>query len=97
MSNRQILSTEQLELLHMQLPNWTMTDGKLCKVFEFPDFRSAWAFMCRVAELAEVLDHHPDWCNVYGRVSIKLHTHDRAGVTGLDMELAQKIDRLLRA
>lgn len=97
MSNRKILSAEALELLHMQLPEWKNVAGKLCRELQFPDFKQAWAFMCRVADWAEALDHHPEWCNVYGHISIKLHTHDRDGITGLDVELAKKIDEILSA
>lgn len=74
---------------------WRLQAGKLCKDYEFPDFAGAFAFMTRVAAEAERLDHHPDWCNVYRRVSVRLFTHDAGGITRLDCELAQRMDELL--
>jgi 4a-hydroxytetrahydrobiopterin dehydratase len=63
--------------------------------FKFRDFSEAFAFMTRVALLAEAADHHPEWSNVYNRVSIRLSTHDAGGVTRKDVDLAQAIDRLV--
>lgn len=60
--------------------------------FRFKDFTAAWAFMTRVAAIAERLDHHPDWSNSYNRVSITLTTHDAGGLTANDTALAQAID-----
>jgi 4a-hydroxytetrahydrobiopterin dehydratase len=62
--------------------------------FKFKDFSEAFAFMTRVALLAQTADHHPEWSNVYNRVSITLTTHDAGGVTARDMALAEAIDRL---
>ncbi len=62
------------------------------KSFQFTDFGAAWGFMSRVALLAEKLNHHPEWFNVYNRVEIVLTTHDAEGVTGRDIELARRID-----
>jgi 4a-hydroxytetrahydrobiopterin dehydratase len=72
------------------LPGWTIAGGKLHRVFQFRDFTEAFGFMARVALLAEKLDHHPDWQNVYNRVTIDLVTHDAGGLTVLDFELAAK-------
>lgn len=81
---------------HLQrLPAWTYADGKLHRELAFPDFVTAFGFMARVALHAERLDHHPEWSNVYGRVRIALTTHDRGGVTELDLELARRIDGLV--
>ncbi len=67
----------------------------LTKEFKFPDFISAWAFMNKVALLAEKMDHHPDWCNSYNKVSISLSTHSAGDkVTSQDRELARLIDAL---
>ena len=63
--------------------------------FEFKDFSEAFAFMTRVALLAQAADHHPEWSNVYNKVTITLTTHDAGGVTAKDAELAAKIDKLL--
>jgi 4a-hydroxytetrahydrobiopterin dehydratase len=74
---------------------WVEEDNKLKKTFEFKDFREAFAFMVRVAFLAEEQGHHPNWSNVYNKVSIELTTHDEGNiVTEKDQKLAQAIDRL---
>jgi 4a-hydroxytetrahydrobiopterin dehydratase len=72
-------------------------DGKyaLVKEFKFKDFVNAWGFMNKVALLAEKMDHHPDWSNVYNKVSIRLTTHDAGNkITGEDRKLAEEIDKL---
>ena len=63
--------------------------------FTFADFSAAWAFMSRVALLAETHDHHPEWSNVYNRVDIALTTHDAGGLSARDARLAAAIDALL--
>lgn len=95
MSTRQLLSPEALELLQLQLNNWKISPNALERTFEFTNFSEAWAFMSRVALLAERLDHHPNWSNVYNKVEINLRTHDRGGVTSLDAQLAAAIDEFL--
>jgi len=75
-----------------KLNGWEVVDGKLHKVYQFPDFVSAFAFMTKVALWAEKLDHHPEWFNVYNRVVIDLTTHDAGGISQKDFLLAQKID-----
>ena len=73
------------------LPGWTLREGKLCREFQFPDFREAFQFMTRVAEIAEEMNHHPDWRNSYNRVDIELITHDLDALSPLDVELARRI------
>lgn len=74
---------------------WAEEDNKLKKTFEFKDFTEAFAFMVRVAFLAESHGHHPDWSNVYNKVVIELTTHDQGNiVTDKDRTLANAIDRL---
>ncbi len=74
---------------------WTEKDNKLTKTFEFSDFTEAFAFMCRVAFLAEAHGHHPNWSNVYNKVTIALTTHDKGNtVTEKDRKLAEAIDEL---
>jgi 4a-hydroxytetrahydrobiopterin dehydratase len=68
--------------------------GTITREFEFADFVRAFGFMTQVALLAETLNHHPEWSNVYGRVRIVLTTHDAGGLSTNDIELAQRIDRL---
>ena len=74
---------------------WAEEDNKLKKTFEFKSFTEAFAFMVRVAFLAESHGHHPNWSNVYNKVVIELTTHDKGSiVTEKDRKLAQAIDRL---
>jgi len=78
------------------LPDWSDTPGdrdEIARTFRFADFNQAFAFMTRVALLAEKRDHHPEWRNVYNRVEVILTTHDAGGVTSLDVEMAQFMDR----
>ncbi|MEM7548116.1 MAG: 4a-hydroxytetrahydrobiopterin dehydratase [Bacteroidota bacterium] len=75
---------------------WTEEDNKLKRSFEFGDFIEAFGFMAKVAILAEKMDHHPYWDNVYNKVNIELTTHDEGNVvTENDRNLAKAIDRLL--
>jgi len=80
-----------------KLPEWHYdpTAGTLSRQFAFKNFIEAFGFMTQVALLAQSAGHHPDWSNSYSKVSITLSTHDAGGVTGNDVELAGKIDRLL--
>ena len=73
---------------------WQLVDQKLEKEFKFPNFVAAFAFMTRVALLAEKLDHHPEWFNVYGKVRIDLSTHEVGGISNLDFSLARNIESL---
>ena len=75
---------------------WSLSqDGKgIEKTFKFKDFRSAMAWMVRAAFEAEAMDHHPEWSNVYNRVSVRLTTHDIGGLGPKDMELAARLERL---
>ena len=76
---------------------WKEEDNKLKRTFEFNDFSEAFAFMTRVAILAEKQDHPPWWSNVYNKVSIELNTHDAGNiVTDKDVKLAAAIDKLLK-
>jgi 4a-hydroxytetrahydrobiopterin dehydratase len=74
---------------------WTITGGKLHKEFEFDDFVGAFGFMTKAALVAESMDHHPEWFNVYKTVRVDLATHDAGGVTELDFSLASRMERLL--
>ncbi|WP_296703959.1 4a-hydroxytetrahydrobiopterin dehydratase [Thiocapsa sp. UBA6158] len=73
---------------------WTLAGGKLHKAFQFKDFVDAFGFMSRVALVAESMDHHPEWSNVYNRVVVDLSTHDAGGITALDFTLASRIEGL---
>jgi 4a-hydroxytetrahydrobiopterin dehydratase len=73
---------------------WQLADGRLHRSFTFGDFSQAWAFMCRVALLAEKYDHHPDWSNSWNKVDIVLWSHDAGGVTERDRRLAGAINAI---
>jgi 4a-hydroxytetrahydrobiopterin dehydratase len=76
-------------------PLWRKADGErdaICRTYRFTDFTAAFAFMTRTALMAEKLDHHPEWFNVYNRVDVTLTTHDAGGVTELDVTLAGLMD-----
>lgn len=75
------------------LDQWTYT-GKLHKQFVFPDFVHAFGFMATAALIIEKMDHHPEWFNVWNRVTVDLITHDAGGVSARDFELARELDRL---
>lgn len=74
---------------------WAMVDGRdaVAKTFRFKDFNAAFGWMTRVAMVAEQLDHHPEWRNVWNRVEVVLTTHDAKGLTELDVALARAMDR----
>ena len=75
---------------------WNEQNNKLIKVFHFKDFKEAFGFMTKVALIAEKMDHHPEWTNVYNQVSFKLSTHDAGDiVTDKDRKLAEAIDALV--
>lgn len=73
---------------------WQVADGKLHKEFRFGNFIEAFGFMTRVALVAEAMDHHPEWFNVYQTVRVDLATHDAGGITELDFALASRIEAL---
>ncbi len=74
---------------------WKEANNRLVRHFEFKDFMEAFAFMTRVAMLAEKHNHHPEWINVYNKLEIRLSTHDAGDVvTGKDRELAAAIDAI---
>jgi 4a-hydroxytetrahydrobiopterin dehydratase len=82
--------------LAQTLPAWSLVPGRdaITRSLKFADFSAAWAFMARVALLAEKQDHHPEWSNVYNRVEITLSTHDAGGLSDKDVDLAKAIDKL---
>jgi len=86
---------DRATLLPLFGTGWKMAESKdaLEKTFLFKDFNQAFAFMTKVAEDAEDLNHHPEWSNVYRTVKVRLTTHDAGGLTGLDVQLAQRMDK----
>ena len=89
------LTAEERAVALTSLPGWTYDAGRdaLLRDFKFKDFSEAFAFMTRVALLAQAADHHPEWSNVYNKVSIALSTHDAGGVSAKDTALAAAIDQ----
>ena len=79
-----------------ELPGWRVVEGRdaIVKTFRFADFNAAFGFMSRVALLAERMDHHPEWFNVYNRVEVTLATHDAGGVTERDVRMAKFMEEI---
>ena len=94
MARRKLEDREIQEKL-TTLPDWELREGKLHREIDFDDFVSAFGFMTSVALLAERMDHHPEWLNVYGKVVIDLSTHDVGGISEKDFQLAAAADALL--
>ena len=82
------------EQIRKELPSWTIKNGKLHKEFAFADFVQAFSFMTKIALHAEKMNHHPEWFNVYNRVTIDLMTHDAGSITANDVELAKFIESI---
>jgi 4a-hydroxytetrahydrobiopterin dehydratase len=89
-----VLNSAELKTAQAGLPGWQLTRGALQREFRFADFSQAFAFMTRVALLAEQMNHHPDWRNSYNRVTIELTSHDAGGITARDIEMARRIGDL---
>jgi 4a-hydroxytetrahydrobiopterin dehydratase len=82
--------------LAARLPGWRMADGRdaIQRTFKFADFSEAFGFMTRAALVAEKMDHHPEWSNVWNRVDVTLSTHSAGGLTELDAKLAEAMDKI---
>jgi len=88
------LSDEEVEARLKEIPGWALRDGKLAREFRFDDFVGAFVFMTALAMIAERLNHHPEWFNVYNRVKIELITHDVDGISRSDFDFATAANRL---
>jgi 4a-hydroxytetrahydrobiopterin dehydratase len=91
------LPDDELSAAVADLDGWEVVDGKLHKQFRFGDFGCAFGFMAAAATSAEKMDHHPEWSNVYNRVTVDLVTHDAGGITELDVALARRMDQIAGA
>jgi 4a-hydroxytetrahydrobiopterin dehydratase len=91
----QLLTDEARAAALAKIPGWSELKGRdaIGRKFVFKDFSEAFGFMTRAAMVAEQLNHHPEWFNVYKTVEITLSTHDAGGLTDLDIKLAQAMDR----
>lgn len=88
------LSDHDIEMALTGLDGWSVENGKLGRNFKFANFIEAFGFMTRAAIEAEKMNHHPEWFNVYSKVSVQLVTHSADGITNLDVELARKMNAL---
>lgn len=94
MADRTKLTPEAIRRELAGLPGWRAEDDKLLRSYRFESFARAFAFMAGSAVDAQALNHHPEWSNVFDKVEVTLWTHDRGGVTALDVELAQRMEKL---
>ena len=92
----QKLSAKDLATAMKQLAGWKKAKGRnaIAKTFVFADFNEAFGFMARAALVAEKMNHHPEWSNVYKKVEVVLTTHEADGLTALDIKLAEAMNRI---
>ena len=88
------LSKSEIAAALSKLPGWKLAGGKLHREYKFVDFVAAFGFMSGAALVAQGMDHHPEWFNVWNTVRIDLATHDVGGVTALDVKLAHSMEEL---
>jgi 4a-hydroxytetrahydrobiopterin dehydratase len=86
------LSEAEVDARMSELPGWRREGDKLRRQFQFADFVGAFSFMTRCALVAEKMDHHPDWSNVWNKVDVTLWSHDAGGITDRDFRLAQAMN-----
>ena len=89
-----LLEKSELEEAISKFPKWEYQEESLKQDFFFSDFREAFEFMVQVAEIAETLNHHPDWSNSWNKVSIAISTHSAGGLTALDLKFVEKVESL---
>ena len=89
------LPRETIEKELKEMPGWAIVEGKLHKEFQFDDFNQAFGFMTRAAMHIEKMNHHPEWFNVYNKLSVDLITHDAGGITENDIKLGKILNSLL--
>ena len=89
-----VLEKSELEEAISKFPKWEYQEESLKQDFIFSDFREAFEFMVQVAEIAETLNHHPDWSNSWNKVSIAISTHSAGGLTALDLKFVEKVESL---
>jgi 4a-hydroxytetrahydrobiopterin dehydratase len=92
-----VLTPDVLTTALDELEGWTLQAGKLHRQYQFADFVTAFGFMTQVALVAETMGHHPEWCNVYNRVTMDLTTHDSGGITQKDVDLARRANAIAQA
>jgi 4a-hydroxytetrahydrobiopterin dehydratase len=99
MARPKLLSSEERGLALKRLSGWRRAEGRdaISKTFNFADFNEAFGFMTRAALVAEKMDHHPEWSNVYRKVEVTLSTHAAGGLTEKDIKLAEAMERIAGA
>ena len=90
------LNDQEIRSALENLPGWSVENGKLHREFKFSDFTYAFGFMATAAIAIEKRNHHPEWFNVYNRVTVDLTTHDAGGITEKDTELAAMLEQIAR-
>ena len=95
MADRTKLSEQEISNKLSALKGWSAVNGKLHKEFQFKNFVQAFGFMTSIALVAESMNHHPEWFNVYNKVIIDLTTHDVGGISNFDFEFAARMEKLL--
>lgn len=91
---RKKVEMSEVERALAELPGWSVQEGKLVKTYKFGSFAEAMGWMVSAALYADKIDHHPDWSNVYNRVSVALMTHDMNALSTLDLALARRMEEL---
>ncbi len=89
-----LLDASELEEIISKFPKWEYREKSLKQDFMFSDFSEAFEFMVQVSEIAEDLNHHPDWSNSWNKVSISISTHSAGGLTALDLKFVEKVEAL---
>jgi 4a-hydroxytetrahydrobiopterin dehydratase len=89
------LTDNEIDFNLTTLKGWSYNDCRIVKDFSFKNFKEAFAAMTIIAEVAEVLNHHPDWYNSYNKLNVKLTSHEVGGVTMNDFELASRIEEII--
>lgn len=88
------MTAAQIAAALPKLPGWKVKAGKLHREYKFPDFKHAMDFMQSAVAKIDTLNHHPEWANVYNRVTVDLNTHDAGGITSKDFELGELLEGL---
>ena len=91
-----LLQNEELKELVAKIPRWEIISNHIEREFQFDNFIEAFSFMTKIAFICEKHNHHPDWENVYSKVTIKLSTHDLGGITNLDQTIASEINEVFK-
>ena len=89
-----LLKEEELKELVVKIPGWEINSKQIEREFNFDNFIEAFSFMSKIALISEKYNHHPNWENVYSKVTIRLNTHDLGGITNLDQTLASEINKI---